>query len=131
LCTGSARVDLVTLAGDKVAYGLIRCGVDSSSAVVNVLRLSNGKQLHSYAAVTGMLRPESSQSLGSLVAKSDAQVAWIVIVSSVISQAVQVEVYRDGSLLDGGPGVQPGSLRLHGSTLTWRHGSSTRTANLS
>jgi hypothetical protein len=34
------------------------------------------------------------------------------------------------SVLDSGAGIDPRSLKLHGSTLTWRHDGATRRATL-
>jgi hypothetical protein len=39
-------------------------------------------------------------------------------------------VHANRRLLDSGTGIVPTSLRLHGSTLSWRDGASTRTATL-
>lgn len=121
-CVASARVDHLALAGDVVAYGLDRCGVDTGSASITVRRLSDGKRLHSFAALTGA-GPESYQSVTSLVVKPDGSVAWIATVHSIIvtSEGGAPEVHANGKLLEAGE-IELHSLRLHGSTLTWRDG---------
>jgi hypothetical protein len=118
-----------------VAYGIDYCGVDAGYTVVIVRRLSDGKRLRSYAAVSGPGLPESYESIGSIVVKSDASVAWIGSERSIIGQGSRTEVNRaQGGTrvqLDSGTGIVGSSLRLRGSTLTWQHASATRTAALS
>lgn len=122
ICVASARVDHLALAGDVVAYGLDRCGVDTGSTTVIVRRLSDGKRLHSFAALTGA-GPESYQSVTSLVVKPDGSVAWIATVHSIVatSEGGGPEVHANGKLLEAGE-IELHSLRLRGSTLTWRDG---------
>lgn len=130
-CIATSRVDRTALAGDVVAYGIDRCGVDAGFATVTVRRASDGKRLHGFAALSGS-GPESFQSVGSLVVERNGSVAWIATLHSIIltSEGGQTEVHANGRLLEAGPGIKPHSLRLHGSTLTWRDGSTTRTATL-
>jgi hypothetical protein len=130
VCIATTRVDRAALAGEIAAYGSERCGVDTGGAAVIVRRLSDGKQLKSYPAITVGLLPESYQSVGSIVVKRDQATAWIATVHSIIGRGSQVAVYRNGGLLDSGGGIAPGSLRLHGAKLSWRHGAMTRTATL-
>jgi hypothetical protein len=130
VCIGTARVDHMALAGDVVAYGLDRCGVDTGSTTVIVRRISDGKQLHSYAAITGPGLVESYQTIDALIVTSKGLVAWIATDSSIIGRGRRIEVHGNGRLLDSGAGIARTSLRLHGSTLSWRDGGSTRTATL-
>jgi hypothetical protein len=130
LCIGAARVDRAAVAGDLVSYGTERCGVDTGSASVSVLRPSDDKQLRNLAAITGSVGPESYQSVGSIVVKPDASVAWIATIRSIIHPGARLEVHANGALLDFGSNIKPGSLRLRGSTLTWRHGRALRSATL-
>jgi hypothetical protein len=134
VCIAAARVDRTALAGNIVAYGVDRCGVDAGFTSVVVRRLSDGQRLASYGAVNGPGLVESFQSIGSIVVKSDASVAWIGAEHSIIGRGSQIEVDRAQRgrrvLLDSGSGIVGSSLRLRGSTLTWRHASATRTATL-
>ena len=115
--------------------GLTRCGVDSGSTAVVVRRLTDGKVLRS-AVATSPPGVESHQSVGSLVLKRDGAVAWIGTGKSIIGAGTpKVEVYeadRRGPvrLLDSGVAVRPGSLTLHGSKLSWKHGTALRHAML-
>ena len=120
--------------GELSAYALQRCGVDTGATLVIVRRLSDGKQLRSFAATSTGL-PEGFQSVRSLALKSDGAVAWIGLVSSVVGRRRVIEVHkadanRAAVTLDSGPAVDPGSLRLHGSRLSWTHGTATRSATL-
>lgn len=129
------RVGPLAVAGRDVAYGLTRYGVDTLSATVIVERLSDGKQLHNSSATTKPLGPEFFQSIESIVVRSDGAVAWVANAGSIISgRPAEVEVTRADSrgqlLLDTGAGIDPRSLRLHNSTVIWRHGSATRSATL-
>ena len=128
LCVGAALVQRVALAGDDVAYGLERCGVDTGSATVKVLGVANGRLFSSHPAVSGVVPPESYPSIGSLVVKRDGAVAWIATSRSIIGRGQVIEVHRGGTVLDSGPGIVPSSLRAHGPTLSWRRGAVTRTA---
>jgi hypothetical protein len=133
-CMRSARAAPIRLAGRIVAYGLQRCGVDTGSSQVLVQRLSDGRQLRTLSTTTGPAAPESYVQVASLVVRADGAVAWIGIAHSIVRRTQDIEVHRADrrgeTELDSGPAVVPGSLRLMGSTLTWRHGAATRTANL-
>jgi hypothetical protein len=129
-CIASALVDRLALAGDVVAYGVERCGVDTGFSTVVVRRVSDGKGLHSFAAVTGPGLVESHQSINALIVTARGAVAWIVTDSSIVGHGKRIEVHANRRLLDSGAGIAPTSLRLHGSTLSWRDGASTRTATL-
>lgn len=130
VCVAATLVDRAAVAGDLVAYGAERCGVDTGSATVAVLRLSDHKQLQSFAAVRGPVGPESFESINSMVVKRDGAVAWIATANSIIGHGTQTQVHANGRLLDAGAGIVGSSLHLRGSTLTWRDGSATRSATL-
>jgi hypothetical protein len=132
-CVGTARVGPVVVAAKLTAYALSRCGVDTGFTQVIVKRLTDGAQLRALAA-TSPPGPESFQSVDSLTLKSDGAVAWIATGSSIVGGRKLIEVRkadRDGdALLDSGGAVDSASLRLHHSRLSWKHGSTTRTATL-
>jgi hypothetical protein len=129
-CIGTARVDRAAVAGDLVAYGVERCGVDTGSASVSVLRVADGKQLRSLASISGSVGPESYQAVDSLVVKRNGSVAWIATVTSIIGRGSRTEVHANRTLLDSGAQIKPRSLKLHGSKLTWIDGAVTRSASL-
>jgi hypothetical protein len=133
-CIRSRRVAPVTVAGELAAYGLEQCGVDAGLSNVVVRRLTDGVQLRSLPATTRPLGPESYQSVASLVLKSDGAVAWIGAASSIIRRGSYAEVHRADrrgqALLDSGAAIDPRSLRLHGSTFSWRHADFTRGSSL-
>jgi hypothetical protein len=135
VCVGSERAGPVVVAGDDAAYALERCGVDTGFSEVIVRRFSDGKTLRSAAAITGRLGVESYSAVDSLVLKPDGAVAWIATGSSIVSHgAPQREVHKvdraGPSLLDSGSSVRPSSLRLRGSTVTWKHGGAVRSTTL-
>jgi hypothetical protein len=132
-CIAASRVTAVKVAGRLAAFGLERCGVDTGFTEVIVRRLTNGARLHSLAA-TSPPGAESFQSVDSLVLKADGAVAWIGTGSSIVGHRKLVEVRKADrageALLDSGSTVGSRSLRLHRSTLSWKHGAATRTATL-
>jgi hypothetical protein len=131
VCIAAVRIDSAAVAGDLVAYGAERCGIDSGTASVAVLRMRDGKRLRRFAAINGAVGPESIQSVTSLVVKRDASVAWIATVGSIIGMGSRLEVRANGQLLDSSVSIKPHSLQLHGSTLSWRDGDLTRSGTLS
>lgn len=131
-----SRVQLVVVAGTDAAYSLASYGVDTVSATVVVRRLTDGRRLaHLGATRSGLV--EGFASVTSLALKSDGAVAWIGVAHSIVAHRQVVEVHAAASasgsanrVLDSGPAIAPQSLRLHGSTLTWRHGHATGHATL-
>lgn len=133
---GHMRLDHAAVAGRVVAYGVTTLGVDTATTAVMVRRLTNGAELGSFSA-TNDLFPESFQSIGSLVINSDGRVAWIAKQTSIAAHAQAIAVFQASSpaaratLLDSGVAIDPTSLRLSGSALSWRHGGTARHATLS
>jgi len=134
LCVGSARAGPFALAAALAAYGLETCGVDTGFSQAVIRRLSDGKTLRSEAAITGPVGPESYAAVRSIVARSSGGFAWIAVASSIIGHGTVVEVHRadkHGAVrLDSGGTIDPSSLRLHGSTMSWKHGGARRSARL-
>ena len=131
-----SRVQLVVVAGADAAYALSSFGVDTVSATVVVRRLTDGRRQEHFAATRSGL-VEGFGSVTSLALKSDGAVAWIGVAHSIVAHRQVIEVHAAASpsgsanrVLDSGPAIAPQSLRLHGSTLTWRHGHATRHATL-
>ena len=134
-CVDNHLIGLVIVLGDLAAYGDETCGVDTGTTSVIVRRLSDGRQLSSDRAMTGVLPAESYQSVDSVAMKSDGAVAWIATASSIVGHArATVEVHaadkRGRRLLDSGASINAQSLALRGSTITWKHGGVTRSATL-
>ncbi len=128
LCIGTALAGPFAVAGTVVAYGLESCGVDTSSAEVVVRRLTNGHQVHSDPMVsTGLVEQHGSPS--AVVVRSDGSDAWIGVERSITGRQL-IEVHRHdtrgSALLDSGSQVHAASLTLHGSRLSWEHGTQTR-----
>lgn len=128
------RVGPVAVAGRYAGYALTTFGIDTVSAEVIVRDLRSGRQLRALAPTTSVL-PESIQAVDSIVVKADGAVAWISQAASIVRRGsgkleVQRADLRGQALLDSGTSIDSKSLRLNGSTLTWRHGSNTRTATL-
>jgi hypothetical protein len=128
------RAGPIALAGAVTAYGYTRFGVDTVTTEVVVRRLTDGATLEELPA-SGVVGPESFQSVESIVVKVDGAVAWIGSDTSIIShRGPRIEVRAasgsSNSLLDSGPRIDPRSLRLHASTLSWRDGAVTRHATL-
>ncbi len=125
----------MALASATAAYGLERCGIDTGYTQVLVRGLDNGAQLSSFASTVKPLPAEAYSMVESLVVKRDGAVAWIASAASIVGHGQpDIEVHSgrgsNAQLLDSGPTIDAGSLRLHGSRLTWRHGGATRSAVL-
>jgi hypothetical protein len=129
------RAGPIALAGVAVAYGYTVYGVDTLSTEVVVRSLRTGRELHRAPATTRPVGPEFFQAVAAIVVKPDGAVAWIGEAGSVISgRARQVEVdradHRGVAMIDSGGGIDNRSLRLRGSTVTWRDHGRTRSARL-
>jgi len=129
------RVGPVALAGTDAGYGLTTSGVDTISSEVVVKRLTDGKVLHRRNAITGNLPAEFYEAVDAVVVKGDGSVAWTADAGSILShkgRQRQVEkIDQTGQmLLDHSRNIRLRSLRLSGSKLTWRDGSTTRSATL-
>jgi hypothetical protein len=127
------RAGPIAVAGTVAAYGFTRFGVDTATTEVMVRRLTDGATLSELPA-SQVVGPESFQSVGSIVVKPGGAVAWIGSDTSILGHRTRDEVHAargsSDSLLDSGPGIVPGSLRLDGSALSWRDGGVTRHAAL-
>jgi hypothetical protein len=128
-----SQVGPVTVAGDLAAYGLQSFGVDTVSASVVVRRLTDGTEVKQLRA-TRAVGPEGFQSIGSVAVLANGAVAWIGSEHSIVGHRRAIEVHAAGTggdhVLDSGPNIDPASLRLHGSQLSWVDGGATRHATL-
>lgn len=123
----------VRLVGPLAAYAVYTHGIDFGTATVVITRLTDGKPLGSAPAVDRAF-VESFQSVTSLIVRRSGAVAWIASVGSIINSETSVEVHKldrgDSVLLDRGRKIDPKSLRLRGSTLTWTDAGATRSSTL-
>lgn len=133
-CFNAEEVRPAAVAGEVAAYGTYACGVDSAGGDLVVQRLDTGKMLHSVGAITGPLGVEAAYEVTSVVAKPDGSAAWIGHGHAIGPPRNATEVHdvtaHGTRLLDSGPGISTGSLRLRGSVLSWRDNGHTRTARL-
>ncbi|MDQ6776084.1 MAG: hypothetical protein M3071_07670 [Actinomycetota bacterium] len=126
----------VRLVGAIVAYGLEHCGVDTGSSTLVVRNLASARRPENLTAGTLRLGPETFVLVQSLVLRGDGAVGWIAVDESLVrTRRSTYEVHRftgaKSSLLDSGTGIDPSSLRLVGSRMTWRDGTKARSASLS
>jgi hypothetical protein len=124
----------VAVAGLLVALASERCGVDTGSTVVQVKLLPAARTLISHIALASP-GPESYTSVGSIVIAGSGAVAWIAHGGSIIAQHSVSEVVAETAshgirVLDHGAGIVLASLRLSGSRISWRDGSSRHSASL-
>jgi hypothetical protein len=123
----------VAVAGDLATYGLQSFGVDTVSASVVVRRLTDGTEIKDLQA-TRAVGAEAFESIGSVAVLATGAVAWIGSEHSIVGHRSAIEVHTDGTggdrVLDSGPNIDPASLRLHGSRLSWVDGGATRHATL-
>lgn len=134
-CNGANHVSPVVLAGTVAAFGSERCGVDTASSQVIVRRLSDGGTLSRSPAITAAYGAEAFQAVTAVVVKRDGAVAWIATIHGIGVSGSPVEVHerdphRAALLLDKGDSIRTGSLRRHGSRVSWRDGRSLRHATL-
>jgi hypothetical protein len=107
--------------------------VDTVSASVVVRRLTDGTEVKQLRA-TRAVGPEGFQSIGSVAVLANGAVAWIGSEHSIVGHRRAIEVHAAGTggdhVLDSGPNIDPASLRLHGSQLSWVDGGATRHVTL-
>lgn len=133
-CLAGGHLQLpIVVAGEFAAYTLERCLVDTGMTLVMVRRLSDGKLIASQPAITNAIAVESFKSVPSLVLKSDGAVAWLAVLES-FGRTRSIEVHRldrrGAALLDSGIAIRPAALQLSGSTVSWQHSGSSRSAAL-
>lgn len=127
--SGEGVVAPIVVAGRVAAYATDTSGYDFADAAVHVRNLVDGKWLFSSPALSNpRTTGEGGQSVDSLVAKPDGNLAWIA--KWEFNGAPIVEVHRRQKVLDQGRTIRAHSLKLHGSLLSWQHGSKTRHARL-
>jgi hypothetical protein len=143
----SGAVGPYRLAGNYVAYFLSFYEIESGPIYrVMVRDLRTGRFRHVEAAYSDLPAPEdddygeSAAKIKGLVLKRNGSVAWLSCFTDEPGRCrgpaeyVEWEAWRADTrgrkLLDASADVRLRSLRLEGSTLTWRHGTEARTATL-
>jgi hypothetical protein len=134
-CLGHGHgIGPVALHGSDLAFGERSCGVDTITSTIQAQPLSGGAAWYSLSAHSGVGKPESFTQVTAIVLGANRAVAWISSTGSIMShgRVVQVQVHdrRGQRTLDAAASIAPDSLRLHGATLHWRHGSTQRSAPL-
>jgi hypothetical protein len=111
-------------------------GVDGGSSGVSVKNLRTGTVTEGFPAITGPSEPvpETFTFVSKIVLQQDGAVAWIGEETSVPTglRRRQVEIADSAgfSVLDDSLGIEPKSLTLNGSTLSWSDSGETHTAQL-
>ncbi len=121
------------LAGDILGYSETQFGVDSGTTRVVIADVARRRIIRSIEGGNyvdaGLIL---SEGVDSFVLSSTGAVAWIRS-RSEHRQLTDVVVYAaprvgDASVLDKGTSIDPASLRLSGTTISWVDGGARRTA---
>lgn len=123
------------LAETVLGYSDYSFGVDSGCTSITVLDVAHRRTLRSLAQVgctvdAGFIRLGT---VSDLVVTPRGSVAWIVSQGRRGAESFAVhtaQASRPVSLLDQGPAIVPGSLRIAGSQVSWQDGTRRLTATL-
>jgi hypothetical protein len=132
----SLNRETLVLQAPWVAYSITSMGIDSGGSGISVKNLRTGAETQTYGAVTlpPFRSPETFTSVAKIVLQGDGDVAWIGREVSVGVEQPRLQVELGGpagfSVLDEGPAIDPKSLTLSGSILTWSNAGVTHTAEL-
>jgi hypothetical protein len=126
---------LLRLDGPFVGYAATLCGIDSSAASVRVLDLRRRKFVLDAGAIGPPIGPETEQSVRSLKLRADGAAAWVGEGQSLAARSTKRELWAADSRhrsrrLDSGAAIVPSSLELTSRTVSWRNGSTARSASL-
>ena len=114
--SGCSGINRLQFAGDVVAarFGSVASRGASASGSLSVADTARGRVR---TACEG-------EAVGAYVVTPAAAVACAV------SRSGEVQILSEGTVLDRGPGVDPGSLRRRGDVMVWRHDGAERSAPL-
>jgi hypothetical protein len=126
-CQNYDLVDSAVVAGNFVALNVRTCSLTSSSSVVKLVHLGDGRVRFGSVplSTTG---PESSyDAIRAMVVTPAGRLAWLgvrvargVVIEAEVRRRIRATL--DGTfLLDRGTGIDPRSLRRSGSLVLWRH----------
>jgi hypothetical protein len=127
--------ETVVLRAPWVAYSETTIAVDNAAAAIFVRNLRTGHLAQSHPAVTEVSGPENHSSVTQIALTGYGAVAWIGEESSISAGGLvlrQVEIGDSAgfSVADQGAGIDPQSLELHGSTLSWTNSGTAHSALL-
>jgi hypothetical protein len=128
----STELTLPRVAAPYVAFAVADCPGASCYSTVLVRDLLGGRLVRNLDATMSGGAPGDTQHVTDLELKPNGSLAWLVQLSGYTTRKVEV-VAVDASgrrLLESGPDVEPESLTLDGSTLSWRTGGVTHSATL-
>jgi hypothetical protein len=135
-CQNYDLVDSAVVAGNFVALNVRTCSLTSSSSVVKLVHLGDGR-VRFAAAPLSTTGPEASyDAIRGMVVTPAGRLAWIgvrvargVVIEAEVRRRVRAT--RDAAfLLDRGTGIDPRSLRRSGSIVLWRYDGVGRSAGL-
>jgi hypothetical protein len=133
---GHDSIGHVVLAGRIVAYTDSTHGVDTGSTGIAVINVAARRTLLTIPGVGGFIDAcvISFRDVTDLVVTDRGSVAWIVRKGANCRTAT-FEVHSAHasgaqSLLEEGPAIVPGSLRVSGQTASWENGGQRRSASL-
>ncbi|HEY1360384.1 MAG TPA: hypothetical protein VGF21_18930 [Thermoleophilaceae bacterium] len=124
-------VETPRLTAPYVAWASVGCGNVTCQSAVEVADLRVGKVVKNLPATTGGL-PGNSNRVTDMVLKPNGSLAWIVDIGSSVGSDRQVVAVDSAGrrLLDSGGNIDPESLTLSGSTLSWTESGASRSASL-
>jgi hypothetical protein len=125
------EVEVPRLTAPFVAWAAVECGNSNCISTVETRDLRDGKLVHEEPATTGGL-PGNSTRVPDLVVKSNGSLAWIVDIGSSVGSDRQVVAVDSAGrrVLDSGGTIDPESLTLTGSTLSWTKAGAPHSASL-
>jgi hypothetical protein len=128
----STELTLPRVSAPYVAFAVADCPGASCYSTVLVRNLQDGRLVSDLDATMSGGAPGDTQHVTDLELKPNGSLAWMVQLSGYATRTIEV-VAVDASgrrLLESGPDVEPESLTLDGSTLSWRTGGVTHSATL-
>lgn len=131
---GAGSIDHVALAGPIVAYATSTHGVDTASTDIVVVDVASRRTLRTIPGVGGFVDAciISFRELADLVVTRRGSVAWIVREGARCTTTT-FGVYGAGTsatpaLLEQGPAIVPGSLRVSDHTVSWQNAGQRKSA---
>jgi len=126
-------IETPRLTAPYAAYVRVFCGVGSCTPLIEVRDLRDGHRFRNLDVSSETL-PGRAREVADLELKANGSVAWIVDRFEFMGSPHTIDVVAVDSagrrVLDSGTDVDPKSLTLTGSTLTWVKSGATRSASL-
>jgi hypothetical protein len=128
----SMELTAPVLAAPFVAFAVANCPGAGCYSTVTVRNLQNGRLVHDLSATMTGGPPGTSEHVTDLELKPNGSVAWLDQLSGFTIGTIEViAVDATGRrLLESSPDVDPRSLTLDGSTLSWITAGATHSATL-